>query len=648
MDSPDNPFRVYDAKGVSDAPLKPKAGSAYEDMMATTTVRGSVAQNFDRLPIAFAIALGLVGLLLARLFFLQVVQGADYLGLSEGNRIRLHPIEAPRGVVFARTGEKLISNIPDFEIRVIPSDFPKQPEEVAVIISDIATVLDVHPSELEGAFADFPPFAFEPLTIIEGVNHEQAVRIMMKTHTTPGIMVKATASRAYEHPELYSHILGYTGKISEEEYEALRGTGYYLADKVGKTGVEFSYEQVLRGTFGLEEVEVNSLGIEQQVVATNDPIPGKNLILGIDHNLQQTAVDSLKNAMEETGAPGGVIIAIDPRNGAIRAMVSLPAYDNNKFVGGISQDDYTAYVEDEGKPLYHRAISGTYPSGSTIKMMIAAAALAEGVVNSSTSFLSTGGIEINNQWYFPDWKGGGHGMTDVRKAIAESVNTYFYIVGGGYEDVTGLGIDRIRYYGDLFGFGKTLGIDLPHEAEGFLPSPEWKERVKGESWYIGDTYHAAIGQGDVLVTPIQIAAYTAAIANGGRLWKPFVAEFTEDADGSSRSELAGVSLNEQVIEPGYIEIIREGMRQTVTIGSARQLQTVPVPVSAKTGTAQFSGEGTHAWITTFAPYEEPELVVTVLVENGGGGSAVAQPIARDILNAYFSENTDNNEDETSE
>jgi penicillin-binding protein 2 len=288
--------------------------------------------------------------------------------------------------------------------------------------------------------------------------------------------------------------------------------------------------------------------------------------------------------------------------------------------------------------MFPRAVAGEYPSGSTFKPFVAYAALSEGLVDAHSSFVSTGGVRIG-QWFFPDWKAGGHGVTDVRKAIAESVNTYFYIIGGGYNDFTGLGVKRIREYAEKFGFGSKMGVDLPSEAPGFLPSKDWKQEAKGERWYVGDTYNLAIGQGDVLVSPLQMATATAKVANGGKDITPRV---VEEIDGEPTAPPSVPDIED--LDERAMQIVREGMRRTVTVGSARYLQTVPTPVAGKTGTAQTPGDKpTHAWFTGFGPYEDPNITLAVLVENGGGGSEVAVPLARDIFNWWFENNQNNNE-----
>ena len=330
-------------------------------------------------------------------------------------------------------------------------------------------------------------------------------------------------------------------------------------------------------------------------------------------------------------------IVMNPQNGEILSMISLPAYDNNVFARGISQKEYSALISQSDNPLFNRSVSGEYPSGSTIKPVISVAALQEGIITEHTSFLSVGGLRIG-KWFFPDWLAGGHGKTNVRKAIAQSVNTFFYYIGGGYENFRGLGVDKIVKYGHLFGLGTQLGVDLAGEASGFLPTREWKEEYKNEPWYIGDTYHLAIGQGDLLVTPLQVAVFTSVFANSGKLYRlHFIKEILTGDDETIRI-LENEPIRKDFIDSYNIYVVRQGMRQTVTLGSARSMQTVPVEVAGKTGTAQWSTKHeNHAWFTGFAPYDNPELVITVLVEEGGEGSSVAVPIAKEFLEWYFGE-----------
>jgi penicillin-binding protein 2 len=292
-------------------------------------------------------------------------------------------------------------------------------------------------------------------------------------------------------------------------------------------------------------------------------------------------------------------------------------------------------LQDSNRPLFNRVVAGEFPAGSTIKPVMAAAALEEKIINENTTINSNGGIRIS-EWIFPDWKAGGHGLTNVKKALAESVNTFFYYIGGGYDNFKGLGIDKIVKYFKLFWLGQPTGIDLPSEGTGFVPTPAWKEEAKDEVWYIGDTYHVSIGQGDVSVTPLQVANYTAFFANGGKLYKPHLVKQVLDSQNQVIKDMPTEVLATGFVSPQNIEIVRAGLRQTVLSGSARSLNSLSVPIAGKTGTAQWSTRHQpQAWFTGFAPYDNPQIVVTILVEEGGEGSAAATPIAKEIFDWYF-------------
>jgi penicillin-binding protein 2 len=320
----------------------------------------------------------------------------------------------------------------------------------------------------------------------------------------------------------------------------------------------------------------------------------------------------------------GSAIVMDVRDGSVLALAALPAYDNNVFAGKVSSTAYQLLLENPDRPLFPRAWAGQFPSGSTIKPLIVTAALAEGVVTARTTVTSIGGIHVG-PWFFPDWKVGGHGTVNARSAIAWSVNTFFYYVGGGYGGFIGLGVDRLTKWMRAFGLGAETGIDLPGEATGHVPSQEWKQETKNERWYIGDTYNLSIGQGDLLVTPLQMARMTAAVANGGTLVRPHVVM------SSSTAELPRLD-----VDASALATVRQGMRETVIYGSGRALSVLPVPSAGKTGTAQWnSDKPNHAWYIGFAPFESPEIVVTVLLEEGGEGSSYAVPVAGEILRAWW-------------
>ena len=357
--------------------------------------------------------------------------------------------------------------------------------------------------------------------------------------------------------------------------------------------------------------------------------------LAIDADLQRKTEAVVDNYLKKLNLHRASVIIMNPQTGEIMSLVSVPSYDNNLFAKGIKQVDYQKYLDDPEQPLFNRVISGEFPSGSTFKLVVSSAALQEKIINETTSFVSTGGLHIG-QWVFPDWKAGGHGVTNVRKAIAESVNTFFYYVGGGYQDFVGLGVDRLGKYAKLFGIGTKTGIDLPNESTGFVPTSDWKKATKGETWYIGDTYHFAIGQGDMLVTPLQVANFTATVANGGKLMEPHLVSAILDSNNNVVSNIEPKIIRQNFIDAANLQIVREGMRQTVMAGSARSLQAVPVPMAGKTGTAQWSSKkAPHAWFTGFAPFDNPQVVITVMVEEGREGSTVSVPIAKEIMQWYF-------------
>lgn len=594
-----------------------------------------------RLAASFGVFFLMLAALAVRAGYLDLHKGEEYRSLAEGNRLRIVSVQAARGVIYDRNGVLLVRNVPDFTLTVTPADLPRDSKERADLVVRIAESVGVTPVDVEKALRNYPSNLASPVPIKEHLEYEQAVRLDIESGHMPGVSLKAGTKREILlQPEgvkipimSLSHVIGYQGRVNEAEYARLRESGYLPTDAIGKTGVEASYETQLRGTYGRKQIEVDAFGREQKILASDDPVQGMDVTLSIDAKLQAEAERSLKASAGLNGRGRAAAVAMNPKTGEILALVSLPSYDANLFARGISSKEYKELLDDPDQPLYPRAVSGLYPPGSTAKLMVAAAALAEGVVTIGTTVRSTGGVRYG-AWFFPDWKPGGHGTTDVIKAIAESVNTFFYAVGGGWEHIEGLGIARLGAYYRKFGIGEKLGIDLPGEGKGFVPDEAWKERVKDEVWYIGDTYHAAIGQGDLLSTPLQVAAWTAVFANGGDLVRPHVVKQARSDKTIKRIEPEPAA--RQVVSPEVVSIVRRGMRETVLSGSARSLQASPWPMAGKTGTAQWrEGEPTHAWFTGFAPYDDPQIVVTVLIEAGGEGSRAATPVARDIMEAWL-------------
>ncbi len=600
----------------------------YEDEITRLSdERMFVGRGFPRRRIVFAFAIPIVvlGLLVARAGWMQVVQGAAYRARSDENRFRVEVLPARRGVIRDRNGVILAENVPAFDVRIRSSDLPLDDEGRTSTIASVAQTVGETSDDINAALNATGTSPDEWIDVARDVPYERALALEVKLPQLTGVSLITDAKRTYPLSATttsLSHVLGYVGQISPEEYDARKDAGYGRTDEIGKTGVERSDETAIRGTPGVRRTEVDAMGRPKAMVEEKMPTDGADVTLTIDAKLQAVAEASLKKELALAKATRGSVIAMDPTDGSILALVSWPAYDNNDFSGTVSSTVYKALLDDPDKPLFTRAVSGQFPSGSTIKPLISTAALAEGVITPHTTVNSVGGIHVG-PWFFPDWKAGGHGITDVRRALAWSVNSFFYYVGGGYDTFHGLGVAKLTQWMRTFGLATKTGIDLPGETTGFVPSEDWKKQTKGEPWYIGDTYNLSIGQGDLLVTPVQMARVTAAVANGGTLVTPHVIQ-------GDPAPMSSISVSSTVWQT-----VQLGMRDCVTYGSCRALSSLPIPVAAKTGTAQWnSNKPTHAWSIGFAPFDHPRIVVTVLLEEGGEGSSYAIPVVGDVMRAW--------------
>jgi len=610
-------------------------GAASQEKITLTLTR-------EKFRIIFFTIIFFFTLIMARAFYLQVVKGQNYNQIAEGNRIRLLSIKAERGIIYDRYHTPLVANLPNVSLYFIPPDLPSDDQTKKDLTQVIAAIIDKNSDELWQEFIHAPATSYQPILIADNLSHEQSIRLKTIEDNLAGVYTATEPRRDYLEGSGLAHILGYVGKISSSELAQDAAQNYDINDTLGKDGVELFYESMLKGKNGTQEIEVDALGKTKKILNRIESQIGASLVLTIDAELQKKLSQSLANAIKNSPASqAGVAIALDPQSGEILSLVSLPGFDNNFFSAGITEDAYQNYLTDQRKPLFNRTVAGTYPPGSIFKPLVALAALEQGIINEHKTFLSTGGLQIGD-WFFPDWKYGGHGRVNVISAIANSVNTFFYYIGGGYHDFIGLGVQKITDFARQFYLSKTLGIDLPGEAAGFLPSKDWKEKTKQESWYIGDTYHLAIGQGDILVTPLQVASYTAFFANGGTLYQPHLLKEIINADGL-KNEHNSINNQEYVLAKNLasdenIDIIRRALRATVTSGSAQSLQSLPVAVAGKTGTAQVGADKeSHAWFTGFAPYDSSRIVITILLENGGEGSAVAVPVFKEVVEWYFNE-----------
>jgi len=581
-------------------------------------------------------------LIFARIFYLQIFRGGQLRATAEANRQRLLPIAAERGLIFDRNNIQLTDNIPNFSLAVVPQDLPRNSGERQAIINKLSELTGKSEAEIKSILDEYGSYSYESIIVEENIDYNTALKILIGSADLPGIQIQRGSKRLYLNdinnlksfststPSSFSHIIGYIGKLSKNELDKLHANGYLPSDNIGKTGLEKSYETILRGTYGRRRIEVNAAGKEQTVLAEEAPIAGQQLRLSIDAKMQSALEKILADNLKSWQKQRGSAIIMDPQNGEILAMVSLPAYDNNDFSGGIIQEQYKKYIEDFNHPLFNRAIAGTYPSGSSIKPAIASGGLQEGIITSATVFRSTGGLQVGS-WFFPDWQAGGHGLTDVRKSLAWSVNTFYYYLGGGYGNFVGMGVEKIVNYLKLFGFSQLTGIDLPGEQAGFLPSKQWKEETKKEKWYIGDTYNVSIGQGDILVTPLQIANMTCAIANRGTLYVPHFVKTLIDPISKVETPVNPVIIRQNFINKNNLSTVALGMHDCVVYGSCRRLSLLNLDISGKTGTAQWnSNKDNHAWFTSFAPFNSPQIVVTVMVEEGREGSSVSEQVAFDF------------------
>lgn len=581
----------------------------------------------------FILGVLLLSIFAGRLAYLNLVRGGEYQAMAERNSLRSLVLVAPRGIIYDRFGEPLVQNEPSLDAVIVPNDLPQDVTHRSQVLERTREFFEPETELWESLVKRLETKSLQPVLVRSHIEQGLIVRFLTERKQFPGVVLMKNAEREYLDGKVFAHLLGYEGKIRPEEYAELKDEGYLMTDAIGKQGVERSYESDLRGVHGKQLIEVDALGEVKKELGVVPPQKGSDLFLTIDAGLQREAYRVMEEAFRKANLKKGALIALDPRSGAVRALVSFPSYDNNLFSGGISGAAYSELTNNPDKPLFNRSIAGEYPPGSTIKPILAGAALAEGIISAETSIESRGGIRVG-RFFFGDWK--AHGFTDLRRAIAVSSDVYFYSIGGGYGNISGLGIDRMRQYEERFGWGRKTGIDLPGEQDGFLPTPEWKQERFGERWYIGDDYNASIGQGYVTATPLQVVNATAAIANGGVLYQPRVVEAVQPGSAEQLKKTSIIA-NEEILSADILRIVREGMRETVTEGTAQSLNDLPVAVAGKTGTAQFGGgKQTHGWFASFAPYEDPELAMVVLVEDQPEESTYhAVPITKSLYQWYF-------------
>jgi penicillin-binding protein 2 len=624
-ESKNNPFDHYPSLGsVTSSPEDYEAGSLAE---TEAEFDEPVEPNRPLTPL-FVVTVVIAGLLGLRLIDLQIVEGTKNRVLAEDNRVRNREIPPPRGEIHDAEGQVLATSQASYSLEIFPAELPRKrsDREAAFAVLTSITGLDISQAKAEIETSGLS--SLYPITLASQIDRETALLWEIRLAELAGVSVQKVPSRIYSDVPALGQVLGYVGRLSADDQK--KWPARTLSSIVGKTGLEVSYEDVLQGRSGKERIEVDAKGRVERVLASEPPIPGETLLLSLDAQLQKSLASHLAALVAERQVAKAAAVAVDPRTGAILAMVSLPSFDPMVFLRTDREEERLALLQNPDQPLLNRVISGAYPTGSTIKPVIAAAGLAEGTISPVTRLDTSSGVIQIGEWRFPDWK--VHGVTDVKLALAESNDIFFYALGGGYQGIPGLGIERLQAWLTKFGFGAPTGIDIPGEVAGLVPSDSWKRQRFGEGWYIGDSYHLAIGQGYFLATPLQLALATTAVANGGELLTPYLVTARESSTGA-RTVLHEKSVRRgQLVDPAILRVIREGLRLTVTGGTARSLQAVPVPVAGKTGTAQFGSQNeTHSWFTGFAPADNPEIVVTILVEGGGESSDAAVPVANRFL-----------------
>ncbi|MBF0232381.1 MAG: penicillin-binding protein 2 [Desulfamplus sp.] len=590
-----------------------------------------------RLISAAVIMMAAFSILLIRFVYLQVIEGDEYRRLSENNCIRLQSVPASRGLIYDRNGTLLVDNIPSFELKIILQDA----EPVNETVEKLADFTGIPIEEImERVDAGRKFSIYKPLLLKRNITRDQLAVVEAHGFDLPGVKVDVEPMRNYIYKKSAAHVIGYLGEINSKELENNIYPDVRSGDSIGRYGAEKAFEHLLHGKRGGRQIEVDASGRLVRVIKTVDPIPGKNILLTIDSTLQHKAESIMEG---KTGA----VVAIDPSNGDILAMVSAPSFDLNDFIGGISSKKWKALISDPDKPMSNKAIQGEYPPASTYKIVTAMAALEEGVADINTTRFCSGEYRYGNRDY-RCWKKWGHGRVNIVQALEKSCDVYFYRAG---ED---LGVDTLAKYANGCGLGKLTHIELANERSGLIPTKAWKKRRFGTSWQGGETLSIAIGQGFDLVTPLQMALFISAVGNNGTLYRPRILKsiqgYNVSMDNSKEIKpeiLGGLPASKQTLE-----LVKEGLLKVVDseTGTARRIRIEGVDIAGKTGTAQvFTLKKSdrdsnrkfdrhlrdHAWFVCYAPAQNPVIAISVIIEHGEHGSTAAAPVASEMIRTWL-------------
>ena len=556
--------------------------------------------------------------ILIRVGWLQIVEGEKFLRLSQTARLRLIPLANPRGLIVDRNERVIADNTASFSIGVIPESL-ENPEKTLLKLKSIFPDIDLRKAEVKVKKVKNP---FRPVVLKEGINISKVTYIEERGEEFPSVVILSQPVRSYPYGKLLSHIVGYLGEVNKNELKNLSFLGVEAGDLVGKMGIEEVYNSYLQGEKGGRQVEVDVYGRVLKTIFQKDPLPGDTVYLTIDVNIQ-------KIAREEMGNRKGVVIIANPYTGEILSMLSLPSFDPNLFARGISDEKWLELSRNPENPLENRAVRGEYPPASTFKIVLVTAALETGKATPFTKFYCPGYYKIGKR-IFKCWKKEGHGWLNLKDALIHSCDVYFYQLG------LKLGVKNIIHYARLFGLGKPTGIDLGSEKRGFLPTPEWKEKLYKEVWYPGDTANLSIGQGYILVTPIQMLDLISAVANGGYLVRPHLVKKIVDKNGNTVFNFTPEKVKKIPISKSTLEFLHEALAGVVKRGTGWRATNKVVKIAGKTGTAQLAGDkNPHNWFIGYAPADNPKLSIVVLVENKEEEISIAPQIAGRILSRIF-------------
>jgi penicillin-binding protein 2 len=591
---------------------------------------------------AFALA-GLVafGALGLRLLYLQVAQHAQLTAMGVETRVRPVVLEADRGIIYDRHGAQLVVNQPAWALQVVPAALPTRARDRQAELAEVARLAALDEADLGATLAKAPDL-YLPVTVKRGLDPRLAEVFQERLPDLPGVQLESTPTRTYTDPQYFAHVLGYTNRLNAEEYAQLRSLGYLPDESAGKAGVEAGLESVLRGRNGLAQVETDAAGLAGRTLSQQDPVAGDSVYLSIDAGLQRASVDALRQGIAAARVKAGAALVVDPGTGELLALASWPSYDSNRFTDGISTADYQKLLADPAKPLYDRALNGLYPPGSTFKMITAAAALQEGQISGSTVLGCPASIRYGG-WSYANWAGYDMGPMNVERAIAVSCDTFFYRVADMVGDMS------LASYARAFGYGRAPQLEIPDASAGLVPDEQWKQQscqASGQAdcrWNPGETLTMGIGQSALLTTPLIQAMYVSALANGGTLLDPELVDRVVDPTGKVLQRAQAKPAGQVPVSAANLEVVRQGMRMCLDdphgTGYQFRLDHFRYGGGCKTGTAQYGGSGTdlptHAWFTFFSPYDNPEIAIVVLVEGGGEGDQVAEPVAVKIADYYY-------------